>query len=62
MDDSTIFPKSPIPIVCILIHGDSHSVHYILDHLKQHLPVLIIRGSGGLADVIAHAYYETRRW
>ena len=60
--DENIFPKSPVPIVAILIQGNMNLIVYILEHLKQHLPVLIIKGSGGLADVLAYAYYETRRW
>ncbi|XP_035219334.1 transient receptor potential cation channel subfamily M member 3-like isoform X2 [Stegodyphus dumicola] len=54
-------PASPIPTIAILVQGDINSIHFILAHLKRKLPVLIMRGSGGLAEILAYAYYEVHR-
>ncbi|XP_071041740.1 transient receptor potential cation channel subfamily M member-like 2 isoform X2 [Parasteatoda tepidariorum] len=52
---------SPVPILAVLVQGDLQSIHYVLSHLRRKLPLLIIGGSGGLADVLAYTYYEVRR-
>ncbi|KAF8777652.1 Phosphatidylinositol-glycan biosynthesis class like protein [Argiope bruennichi] len=60
-DVSTFLPSSPVPVIAVLVQGNLNSVHYILAHLKRKLPILVIRGSGGLADILAYAYYEVQR-
>ncbi|XP_022251000.1 protein ced-11-like isoform X2 [Limulus polyphemus] len=52
------FGSSEVPVVAILIQGGYDSVRFILDHLKKQFPVVVIRGSGGLADLLAYAYSE----
>ncbi|XP_035207047.1 transient receptor potential cation channel subfamily M member-like 2 isoform X2 [Stegodyphus dumicola] len=47
-----------IPVVALLIQGGYECARLILEHLKKHLPVVVVRGSGGLADLLAYAYYE----
>ncbi|GFY38635.1 transient receptor potential cation channel subfamily M member 2 [Trichonephila inaurata madagascariensis] len=60
-ETSTFLPFSSVPVIAILVQGNINAVHYILAHLKRKLPILIIRGSGGLADILAYAYYEVQR-
>ncbi|GFT22343.1 transient receptor potential cation channel subfamily M member 2 [Nephila pilipes] len=60
-ETNTFIPTSPVPVIAILVQGNINAVHYILAHLKRKLPILIIRGSGGLADILAYAYYEVQR-
>ncbi|XP_076316396.1 transient receptor potential cation channel subfamily M member-like 2 isoform X3 [Tachypleus tridentatus] len=50
--------SSEVPVVAILIQGGYDCVRFVLDHLKKQFPVVIIRGSGGLADLLAYAYSE----
>ncbi|KAF8770629.1 Transient receptor potential cation channel like protein [Argiope bruennichi] len=47
-----------IPVVSLLIQGGYDCARLILEHLKKQLPVVVVRGSGGLADLLAYAYYE----
>ncbi|XP_042900024.1 transient receptor potential cation channel subfamily M member-like 2 isoform X2 [Parasteatoda tepidariorum] len=47
-----------IPVVALLVQGGFDCARLILEHLKKHLPVVCVRGSGGLADLLAYAYYE----
>lgn len=47
-----------IPVVALLIQGGFDCARLILDHLKKNLPVVVVRGSGGLADLLAYAFYE----
>ncbi|KAG8179377.1 hypothetical protein JTE90_012073 [Oedothorax gibbosus] len=50
--------SNEIPVVSLLIQGGYECARLILDHLKRQLPVVCVRGSGGLADLLAYAYYE----
>ncbi|GFU25764.1 transient receptor potential cation channel subfamily M member 2 [Nephila pilipes] len=46
------------PILTILFHGEVSDIHLILGLIKNRLPVVIIEGSGGLADILAFAYHQ----
>ncbi|XP_067129859.1 transient receptor potential cation channel subfamily M member-like 2 isoform X1 [Centruroides vittatus] len=50
-----------IPVVALLIQGGYNCARLVLDHLKKKLPVVVIRGSGGFADLLAFAYYEVEQ-
>ncbi|XP_054160848.1 transient receptor potential cation channel subfamily M member-like 2 [Oppia nitens] len=47
-----------VPVVSILIEGDCQTVKLVVDLIKRHIPVVILRGTGGIADIIAFAYLE----
>lgn len=50
-----------IPVVSIVIQGGYDSARLVLDCLKRQFPVVVIRGSGGLADLLAYAYGELKQ-
>lgn len=50
--------SNEIPVVALLIQGGYDCARLILEHLKKNLPVVVVRGSGGLADLLAYAFYE----
>uniref|UniRef100_A0A1W7RAU8 Protein ced-11 n=1 Tax=Hadrurus spadix TaxID=141984 RepID=A0A1W7RAU8_9SCOR len=50
-----------IPVVALLVQGGYNCARLVLDHLKKRLPVVVIRGSGGFADLLAYAYYEVEQ-
>ena len=47
-----------IPCVSIVIQGGYDCARLVLDHLKKLHPVVVLKGSGGLADLIAYVYIE----
>ncbi|GFY47641.1 transient receptor potential cation channel subfamily M member 2 [Trichonephila inaurata madagascariensis] len=47
-----------MPLLSILFHGEVSDIHLILGLIKNRLPVVIIEGSGGLADILAFAYHQ----
>lgn len=59
----TLFPsvdsKLPVevPLVSILIEGEPENASTVLSLMKKQIPVVVLRGSGGLADIIAYAYF-----
>jgi hypothetical protein len=48
----------PIPIVSITICGDLKSIDTIEFKLENDIPVVIFKGSGGVADIISFAFEE----
>lgn len=49
------------PVICIVAGGSSTVVHELLQIIKQRWPILVIEGSGGLADQIASYASKTRQ-
>ncbi|GIY85036.1 transient receptor potential cation channel subfamily M member 6 [Caerostris darwini] len=47
-----------IPVVAVLFQGGTDCARLVLDHLKRHLPLVVMKGSGGLADILGFAYSE----
>ncbi|XP_074597217.1 transient receptor potential cation channel subfamily M member-like 2 isoform X2 [Brevipalpus obovatus] len=47
-----------IPVVTIVIQGGYDCARLVVDCLKRRFPVVVLRGSGGLADLISFAYIE----
>lgn len=45
-------------MVCLTIRGDLSSIEAIECKIKKEIPVVILKGSGGVADIIAFAYEE----
>lgn len=50
-----------LPLMAILIQGDTNSAKFIFDRLQKELPILVLEGTGGLADLIAFVYDEVQR-
>jgi hypothetical protein len=47
-----------IPIVTLLIHGDESACLQVLRAVRLKMPVVVLEGSGGLADEIATLYHQ----
>ncbi|KAI2808613.1 hypothetical protein BLOT_006558 [Blomia tropicalis] len=45
-----------IPLVSILIDGEPENINFVLSLIKKQIPVVVLQGSGGLADIVAYAY------
>jgi len=50
-----------IPVVSILIQGGYDCARLVVECLKKRFPVVILRGSGGLADLLSFAYVELKQ-
>lgn len=47
-----------VPVLTIVAEGDIDTIEFVLQVLKQNLPVLILKGSGKAADFIANFICE----
>lgn len=47
-----------IPMVCLAIRGDLKSIEAIEMKIRKEIPVMILKGSGAVCDIIAFAYEE----
>ncbi|CAN8019239.1 unnamed protein product [Ixodes persulcatus] len=50
-----------VPLVSLLVCGGIGCLRLCLDHLRRQLPLLVLEGSGGLADLLAFAYRQVQR-
>ena len=50
--------KRKIPMVCLMIRGDLSNIEVIESKIKKEIPVVVLNGSGAVADIIAFAYNE----
>lgn len=50
-----------LPVVSVVIQGGLESAQLVYSHIQRKIPVVILRGSGGLADILAFAYTEIRQ-
>lgn len=51
---------SDIPVIALMIGGGNKSTLMVLEHLKKQIPVVVVKGSGGAADLLAFAYEEIK--
>ncbi|OWA49889.1 putative Transient receptor potential cation channel subfamily M member 3 [Hypsibius exemplaris] len=51
-------PNYAIPMVCILIQGGPAEIDQVLYYLNDNVPVIVIKGTGLMADLLAFAYEE----
>ncbi|XP_055336470.1 transient receptor potential cation channel subfamily M member 3-like [Paramacrobiotus metropolitanus] len=47
-----------IPLICILIQGGPAEIDQVLYYLNDNIPVMVIKGTGLMADLLAFAYEE----
>ncbi|KAL1469811.1 hypothetical protein MTO96_024793 [Rhipicephalus appendiculatus] len=57
---STLY-SAEIPVIALVCQGGTGCNKMVLEHLKKQLPVLVIQGSGGVADLLSLAYNEIDR-
>lgn len=50
-----------IPFVAILVQGDQTSSIVVNEYLIKQIPILVLEGSGGFADLLYFAYNEIRQ-
>ena len=50
--------ENTIPVVGLLVQGSYRNVDHILYYLQNKMPIVVLKGSGGIADVITFAYEE----
>ena len=50
--------ENTIPVVGLLVQGSPRSIDHILFYLQNKMPIVVLKGTGGIADVIAYAYEE----
>ncbi|KAM7303896.1 transient receptor potential cation channel subfamily M member 7 isoform X1 [Ixodes scapularis] len=53
--------EDSVPLVSLLVCGGIGCLRLCLDHLRRQLPLLVLEGSGGLADLLAFAYRQVQR-
>ncbi|KAL5012942.1 hypothetical protein ScPMuIL_011493 [Solemya velum] len=47
-----------LPVVGLLVQGSPRGVEHVLFYLRNGMPVVVLKGSGGVADLISYAYEE----
>lgn len=47
-----------VPMVCLMIRGDLNSLSEIEYKIRKEIPVIVFKGSGGVADIISFAFEE----
>lgn len=52
--------RSRIPFVGLLMQGDRHTCAVVHEYLVKQVPVVVLQGSGGFADLLYFAYNELR--
>lgn len=62
-DDDADFSKPKIetrqvPMVCLVIRGDLKSIDVVETKIRKEIPVIILKGSGAVSDIISFAYEE----
>ena len=58
LDTQISIESTEVPVVSMVIEGDYQTAKLVVDLIKAHVPVVILRGTGGIADIIAYAYLE----
>ncbi|XP_052825070.1 transient receptor potential cation channel subfamily M member 2 [Octopus bimaculoides] len=58
MEMQTETPAASVPVVGLLVQGGPKSIDHILFFLKNKMPVLVLKGIGGAADLVAYTYEE----
>lgn len=53
-----IMDYKQIPMVCLAIRGDLKSIEAIEMKIRKETPVMILKGSGSVCDIIAFACEE----
>ncbi len=46
------------PMVCTLVRGTPGTIELLYRKIQQEIPVVILKGTGSAADIIAFAYEE----
>lgn len=47
-------------MVCVLVRGTPGTIELVYQKIKQKIAVVVFKGSGSVADIIAFAYEEIK--
>uniref|UniRef100_T1J9X5 Uncharacterized protein n=1 Tax=Strigamia maritima TaxID=126957 RepID=T1J9X5_STRMM len=61
INDNLTIGASEIPVIALLIGGGYKSTLMVLEQLKSEIPVVVIKGSEGAANLLAFAYEEIKQ-
>ncbi|CAG2187502.1 unnamed protein product [Mytilus edulis] len=53
-------PPQTIPVVGLLIQGRPQKIDLVLFYLRHKMPVVVVKGTGGCANLLAYAIEETQ--
>lgn len=57
-DNSDIISSTSTPMVGLLIQGGPIDIEHVVDLLRKKVPVLVVKGSGLAADLLAFVFNE----
>lgn len=57
-DNSDIISSTSTPMVGLLIQGGPIDIEHVVDLLRKKVPVLVVKGSGLAADLVAFVFNE----
>ena len=58
VERKTVDTDNFIPVVGLLVQGSPKNIDHVLFYIQNKMPVVILKGSGGLADMIGYVYEE----
>ncbi|XP_076076624.1 transient receptor potential cation channel subfamily M member-like 2 isoform X3 [Mytilus galloprovincialis] len=50
----------PIPVIGLVIQGSPRGIDLVLFYLRNKMPIVVVKGSGGCADLLAYAIEESQ--
>ena len=50
--------KKTVPVIGLFVQGSPPCIDNVLFYLNNKMPVVVLKGSGGTADLLAYAYEE----
>ncbi|KAJ6217132.1 hypothetical protein RDWZM_008289 [Blomia tropicalis] len=57
----SILDTTIVPVVCLVIQGGYECAKMVLDNLRRRNPVIVLRGTGGFADLLSYAFLEMQQ-
>ena len=45
-----------VPNILLVLEGNQETLKHVQQAIQNHIAILVVRGSGGMADILAYAY------
>ena len=58
LNKSNLSSEDGFPMVCTLVHGTPETIELVYKKIQQEIPIVVFKGTGLAADLIAFAYEE----
>ncbi|CAF1295616.1 unnamed protein product [Rotaria sordida] len=58
INKSNLLSEDGFPMVCTLVHGTPETIELVYRKIQQEIPIVVFKGTGLAADLIAFAYEE----